>query len=75
MDSASQFRESGKGRLLFEKVNSREIRKFLTRYRICSQHMDLSNDLVLGYVDSLADRMKQWNVGIVAPDLKPRRSR
>ncbi|MFD2882989.1 hypothetical protein ACFS4T_08680 [Pseudomonas lini] len=36
-------------------------------YDICEHHMDLKKDLLLGYIDQAADRLQEWNVGIITP--------
>jgi hypothetical protein len=57
-------------RYLARNVKLQEIRKFLTAYDICEQHMDLKKDLLLGYIDQVSDSLQEWNVGVITPDGK-----
>lgn len=43
------------------------VRKFLLAYDICEHHMDLKKDLLLGYIDSRVEDLKNWNVGVISP--------
>jgi len=53
--------------LLFRGVPARIVRKFLSEYRICDEHMGLRTEMLLGYVDKTMDSHPLWNIGIVAP--------
>ncbi|TNH87290.1 endonuclease [Aeromonas hydrophila] len=54
-------------RYLVKGVSLQDVRKFLVRFDICEQHMDLKKDLLLGYIDKAANVLKEWNVGIITP--------
>lgn len=59
--------QSGGKRHLIRGVSLQEVRKFIVAYDICEHHMDLRKDLLLGYIDEVADRLHEWNVGIITP--------
>ncbi len=60
-------KQGGGKRHLVRGVSLQEVRKFLVAYEICDRHMDLKKDLLLGYIDEAADRLQEWNVGIITP--------
>lgn len=61
---AVQFAPKKRG-LLAVGVEVALIRHFMMSYHICEEHMDLKNELLLGFIDSPAADMPTWNVGIV----------
>ena len=63
---ADRFGPANGGRLA-SGVDASTIRKFLTSYQICSEHMDLKKDHLLGFIDSASNRMPEWNVGLIEP--------
>lgn len=41
------------------------VRKFLQEYRISDAHMDLKEDMLLGYLDAAQTRLPEWNIGVI----------
>lgn len=52
-------------RILLTGVPAALIRKFLQEYRISDAHMDLKEDMLLGYLDAAQARFPEWNVGVI----------
>lgn len=63
---AERFGPAKGGRLASE-VDASMVRKFLTSYQICSEHMDLKKDHLLGFIDNTSKGMPEWNVGLIEP--------
>ena len=51
----------------FSGVPLATVRKFLTEYNICDQHLDLKQDMLLDYLDKAADRLDMWHAAVVSP--------
>lgn len=51
--------------LLFRGVPFSSVRRFLRDYRICDAHMDLKEDMLLGYLDATEKKLTNWNVAVV----------
>lgn len=51
--------------LLFRGVPFSSVRRFLKGYRICSAHMDLKEDMLLGYLDAAEQKLAKWNVAVI----------
>lgn len=50
---------------LFRKVPFELVRRFLGNYRISDSHMDLKQDMLLGYLDAAHASLSEWNVGVI----------
>lgn len=51
--------------LLFKQVPFSSVRRFLKDYRICNAHMDLKEEMLLGYLDSAEQKLAEWNVAVI----------
>lgn len=51
---------------LFRKVPFELVRNFLGDYRISDAHMDLKQDMLLGYLDVAHTMLGEWNVGVIS---------
>lgn len=60
---AAAHREADK--FLFKGVPVSLVRQFLKEYRICTAHMDLKEDMLLGYLDSAEQELLKWNIAVV----------
>lgn len=55
--------------VLIRKVPLTVIRKFVSRYNICDRHMDLRREMLLDYLDKMAERLSEWHVGVISPEV------
>lgn len=63
MTEANSYRDGDS--LLFRNVPFESVRRFLKDYRICEAHMDLKEEMLLGYLDTAEKKLSKWNVAIV----------
>lgn len=56
---------------LFEGVPTNLIIQFLRAYVVHESHKELSNQYLLGYIETVASAMEGWNVGVVQPGGEP----
>src|SRR5690606_29149610 len=61
----------GSDKTLLASVPAALVRKFLQEYRISDAHMDLKEDMLLGYLDAAQTRLPAWNVGIITSSEGP----
>ena len=61
-------RDADSRSVLIRKVPLAVIRKFVSRYHICDRHMDLRRELLLDYLDKMAERLSEWHVGVISPE-------
>ena len=57
--------ESRNAGFLAKEIDVAKVRRFIKNYHICKEHMDLKNELLLGFIDSAATDMPIWHVGVV----------
>lgn len=59
---------SREDRTLYEGVPTRLIVQFLRNYSVQSSHKELSAGFLLGFIETMGEAMKTWNVGVVEPN-------
>lgn len=64
---AAGERDAQNSNVLIRKVPQAVIRKFVSRYNICDRHMDLRRDLLLDYLDQMAEKLPEWHIGVISP--------
>lgn len=57
--------------ILFEGVPKATILQFLRDYRINANHRDLSNSILVDFVEGSTELLQKWNVGIIQPSRGP----
>lgn len=66
-----EYRVPGAGAPFFTGVPFPLVRQFLQHYRICEEHMDLKEKMLLAYLDVASEKLSQWNVGLVIAEGSP----
>ncbi len=75
IDESRRVGEAAKGGRLMKGVPLATVRRFLVRYSISDQHLDLKKDLLLAYLDKSSTALLDWNVGVVLTDSGPTSNR
>jgi hypothetical protein len=53
---------------IFTSVPLATVRKFLSDFQICDQHLDLKQDMLLNYLDKAAGGLSSWDIAVVSPE-------